>query len=63
MKDIKLTYNQSKALIINDKKIRVKKDGAIYYIELLRSGLCVTNWLGNEVPIKVILDECFESYI
>lgn len=59
MKQIKLSFNQSKQLMWNDKEIRVKQNGMVLYLERYDDEVVAKDMSGEEVKVDVQVDECF----
>ena len=59
MKSIKLSYNQSKKLVWNNKDITVKQNGMVLYLENWGDKVVAKDWAGNLVDVNIIVDETF----
>ena len=59
MKQIKLSYNQSKKLIWNDQEIRVRQNGMVLYLEAYADRIVAKDMSGEEVNVSIKVDECF----
>ena len=59
MKSIKLSFNQSKQLVWNNKDITVKQNGMVLYLENWGDKVVAKNWAGNLVDVNIIVDETF----
>lgn len=60
MKAIKLSFNQSKQLMWNDKEIKVKQNGMVLYLERYDDRVVAKDMTGEEVNVEIKIDECFE---
>lgn len=59
MKKIKLSYNQSKKLVWNNKEIVVKQNGMVLYLESYDDGVVAKDMSGETVNVEIQIDECF----
>lgn len=60
MKTIKLSFNQSKNLMWNNKQVKVRQNGMALYLNYYGDKIIATDWLGQRVNVKIQIDECFE---
>lgn len=60
MKQIKLSYNQSKKLIWNDQEITVRQNGMVLYLVAYADGIIAKDMSGEQVNVSIKIDECFE---
>lgn len=70
MKRIYLTYDQSKKLMFDNKQIKVRRNGVIYYVEHYVyhdeddneiSGFDVRNWVREVKDVQIVPDEMFRD--
>jgi hypothetical protein len=61
MKEIKLSYNQSKKVVWNNESIQVKQNGMVLYVSQNSNGsILAKDWAGHVSNVNIKIDECFQ---
>ena len=60
MKTYQLTFKQSKDIIYNNKEVRIKRGGGVYYVSEYNGETFARDWLGLVVhDVSFTLDDAF----